>query len=263
MERVDLADSRVTLYRADSLALLLDIEGIDHVVTDPPYSSGGAFRGDRMGRTATKYQSTEHRGRYLDFTGDNRDQRSFAHWSALWLSAALQISRPGGLCLVFTDWRQLPSTTDALQAGGWVWRGIVGWDKTEAARPQRGRFRSQLEYVVWGSNGALIDEGPCAPGVFRESVFGADRQHMAGKPVGLMGELLQLAKPGEVILDPFMGAGTTGVAALRRGCRFVGVELDRDLFAIARARIEEAARQPDFFVRSATQVQSSIFDGDI
>ncbi|MCZ5321894.1 hypothetical protein O5699_04105 [Escherichia coli] len=56
--------------------------------------------------------------------------------------------------MVFSDWRQLPALTDAFQAGGVLWRGLVVWDKTQASRaPHTGYFRHQAEYVVWGSNG--------------------------------------------------------------------------------------------------------------
>jgi hypothetical protein len=53
--------------------------------------------------------------------------------------------------MCFTDWRQLPMLTDVLQAGGFVWRGVMPWDKTESSRaPHTGYFRHQCEYVVWG-----------------------------------------------------------------------------------------------------------------
>ena len=131
----------VRLYRGDALAVLATLGdgSVDAVVTDPPYSSGGQFRGDRAQVTNDKYLNSEDRDLYLPFTGDNRDQRGYLYWSALWLSQALRVTRPGGVIAVFTDWRQLPTTTDAIQCGGWVWRGIVPWNKTEAGR-KRGGF---------------------------------------------------------------------------------------------------------------------------
>lgn len=73
------------------------------------------------------------------------------------------------LC-VFIDWRQLPSLTDALQWAGWIWRGVAVWDK-QNCRPQKGRFKQQSEYIVWGSNGDMPINRPvpCLPGVFRYS----------------------------------------------------------------------------------------------
>jgi site-specific DNA-methyltransferase (adenine-specific) len=74
--------------------------------------------------------------------------------------------------VVFTDWRQPPTTTDAVQAGGCVWRGIGVWDKTFGCRPARGRFAAQAEYFVWGSKGAMPYERAveCLPGVFTHTV---------------------------------------------------------------------------------------------
>ena len=243
VEKIGLA----TLYLGDALRVIPEWSGVGMVMTDPPYSSGGAFRGDRTVATSLKYQSPEQRGNFAEFSGDNRDQRGFTLWSALWLGLLREASLPGTICGAFTDWRQLPATTDALQGGGWVWRGIVPWDKTEAARPQKGRYRAQCEYVIWGSHGALADDGPCAPGVFRMSALSEERHHIAAKPVDLMGALMQLAPPAALVADPFMGSGTTGVAAVKRGLRFVGCEMDPGHFATACRRIEEAQRQSDLF----------------
>lgn len=241
-----------TLYLADALHVLPAVGAIDTVITDPPYSSGGAFRGDRMVATTMKYVGNEQRaaGLYPEFSGDNRDQRGFGLWSALWLGLCREATRPGGLVACFTDWRQLPTTTDAVQAGGWVWRGIGVWDKTEAARPQKGRYRNQCEYFVWGSNGPLPDDGPCAPGVFRQSANSEEKHHIAGKPTRLLEDVLQLA--GATVLDPFMGSGSTGVAAVRTGRRFIGIEIADDHFATACMRIDEAQRQGDMFRGAST-----------
>jgi len=240
-----------TLYGGDCLNIIPHLGVVDAVLTDPPYSSGGQFRGDRTGSTATKYQGTEFRHLYPDFSGDNRDQRGFGYWSALWLGACREKAREGAILGAFTDWRQLPTTTDAVQAGGWVWRGLTVWDKTEAARPQKGRYRNQCEYLVWGSNGPLPDEGKCAAGVFRYAVNSEEKHHIAGKPVRLLSDLLAIC--GEVVLDPFMGSGTTGVAAVQSGRRFVGCELNPAYFEIACERIEAAQRQGALFTDVAVE----------
>ena len=247
-----------TLYLGNALDVLSSVGPVDAIITDPPYSSGGAFRGDRMLSTKEKYQDNRQQHLYSDFAGDNRDQRAYAHWSALWLDQCLRLTRPGAVCGLFTDWRQLPTTTDALQAGGWIWRGLAAWDKTEAARPQKGRYRNQCEYLVWGSNGALRDEGPCAPGVFRYSVGSEEKFRVAGKPVALLADLLAICGPR--ILDPFMGSGTGGVAAVRTGRAYVGIEIDETHFDIACRRIEEAYRQPRLFAEPVAKPVQTAFD---
>jgi len=187
------------------------------------------FRGDRTGQSTTeKYQTSDNRGIYSEFAGDVRDQRAYHYWLALWLAECWRVAKPGAPICVFTDWRQLPVTTDAVQAGGWVWRGIAVWDKTEAARPQKGRFRNQCEFVVWGSKGDLWSdgEGACLPGVFRKAVNAREKEHVTGKPVDVMRGLLQIVRPGGGVLDPCFGSGTTGKAALELGMHFIGFEID-------------------------------------
>ena len=238
-------DDRATLYNADALAVLRELPtaSVDALITDPPYSSGGMVRGDRTGSTGSKYM----RGEVItqaDFTGDSRDQRAYAYWSALWLAEAMRVVRPGGVALLFTDWRQLPATTDALQSGGWVWRGIVPWYKP-VARPMAGRFTAACEYVVWGSNGAMPVEFdgsmPTLPGFYQASPP-RDREHQTQKPLGVMRGLCRITPEGGTILDPFAGSGTTGAAALIEGRKFVGSEMTAHYAEVAAERLRTVQR---------------------
>jgi len=240
----------VTQGNALRLLDLLPNTCIDAVITDPPYSSGGQFRGDRTGKTSDKYQSSENRGIYEEFSGDTRDQRAYLHWCALWLGECWRVAKPGAPICIFTDWRQLPATTDALHAGGWTWRGIVPWDKTEAARPQKGRFRAQCEYIVWGSKGALWSEGdetrPCLAGVHRKAVNSSTKTHIAEKDLSLMRFLMQIVAPRGVVLDCFTGSGSTLVAAAEAGLQYVGFELDSHWSEQAARRISATRMPLDF-----------------
>ena len=229
------------MVHGDSLLALRDLpdESIDALITDPPYSSGGAFRGDRQAKSSTKYVSTDTGAEYPEIVGDNRDQRAYLAWCALWLAESLRVAKDGAFVALFTDWRQLPTTTDALQAGGWCWRGIAPWCKP-SARPQLGRPSASSEFVVWGSKGALpLNRGcPTISGHWIES-SPREREHMTEKPIGVMRDLAKLCVPGGIILDPFAGAATTGVAALLEGRSFVGIEASAEYFAIASRRCRE------------------------
>jgi site-specific DNA-methyltransferase (adenine-specific)/modification methylase len=87
---------------------------------------------------------------------------------------------------------------------------------------------------------------------FRSPVGIHEWGHPTEKPLALMSWCLeQIPPPAETILDPFMGSGTTGVAAVKLGRRFIGVEIEPKYFDIACRRIEEATRQPDMFVAPA------------
>lgn len=234
-----------TLYVGDALSTLRELPdtSIDAVIADPPYCSGGTTTAQRTGQTArTKYVSSTAAHTLADFDGDQRDQRSYTYWCTLWLTEALRLTKPRGVCLVFTDWRQLPATSDALQAAGWVWRGLVVWHKP-GARPNHGRFTNAAEYLVWGSNGHLgaRSEEPCLPGLYSiTSPRGEERIHITQKPLLLLRQLIGITAVGATLLDPFMGSGTTGVAAVLEGRRFIGIEKTQATARGARERIAEA-----------------------
>ena len=249
------ADEQVALYGGDALAVLRSLGtcSVDAVVSDPPYSSGGAFRGDRQAPTEQKYrgwsQNAEGGSRkptatYAGFTGDTRDQRGYLVWSTMWMTECQRILKPGGTFAVFTDWRQLPTTTDAVQAAGLVWRAVAVWDKG-VGRPVKGRFRNHVEYVVWATNGPHDNPQEVYPStVLRHTPPTAGKRvHLTEKPVGVVTDLLSLTPAGCVVLDPFMGSGTTGVAAVESGRKFIGVEMADHYQRIAERRICEAQRQ--------------------
>lgn len=71
------------------------------------------------------------------------------------------------------------------------------------------------------------------------------REHVTQKPVPLMAEIVSIVPVGRALLDPFMGSGTTGVAAVQTGRKFVGCEINPEIFRIACSRIEAASRQVD------------------
>jgi site-specific DNA-methyltransferase (adenine-specific) len=230
----------ITIYHGDALDVLPTLSGVGAVVTDPPYSSGGAMRSDRMTSTVTKYVNSSTAAYRPDFAGDNRDQRSFLAWCMLWLNCARQASVDGAVMACFTDWRQLPTMTDAVQAGGWCWRGIAVWDKTLKARPALGQFTSQAEYVVWGVNGQKDwqPRGYQIPGVFSyPAPPTSEREHIAQKPAPVMRWVLEVATPGIIVLDPFMGSGSTLRAAKDVGCSAIGIDSDERYCEIAARRL--------------------------
>lgn len=236
----------ITLYCGDchDVFPLIEPESIDCLFTDPPYSSGGLNISARQKSPGEKYvDSTVKAEHNINFVGDNRDQRSWIMWSSLWLSKCHDLLRDGGRAMIFTDWRQLPAATDAFQAGGFIWRGIVPWDKTLSSRaPHTGYFRHQCEYVIWGSKNKLSQfafGGPW-PGMLTCRVKPSEKMHMTGKPVPLLKDFLTPLKKGQCVFDPFMGSGSTAIAAMNKNLSFIGVEKTRHYFDIACQRVEDA-----------------------
>src|SRR5690606_13775120 len=135
-----------------------------------------------------KYIRESARGRYADFAGDNRDQRSWYRWCLAWLQEAYRCLAPPGYVLMFCDWRQLPTATDVLQGAGFTWRGTIAWDKTEGARaPNQAYFRHQAEFVVWGTKTPPNRDPACHrgpwPGVYRFPVKPSEKRHPTAKPI--------------------------------------------------------------------------------
>lgn len=201
---------------------------VDAVITDPPYSSGGRTAGERQQATSNKYESSSNKFIKRDnFIGDNKDQRSWMHWCALWISECQRILKNSGYFLMFTDWRQLPAATDALQFGDITWRGTIVWDKGGGSRaPHKGYFRHQCEYVVWGTKEKChkAEHAGPFPGCYHFPVLQKDKFHLAGKPTALLEELVQVVPYNSLILDPFAGSGTLAVAAMRQNRNYLCIE---------------------------------------
>lgn len=217
---------------------------VDAIVTDPPYSSGGAFSGDRRSRTGVKYADTAYNGAVSlpDFSGDNMDQLGFMELTRQVFAKCREKTKPEGVLVTFIDWRNLPALCNSIQAAGWVWRGIAVWHKPNG-RPQKGRYRNEFEFIVWGSNGPMpFERGVgCLPGLYKYSnVASKDRLHQAEKPLQLITDLLEIVPKGALVLDPFIGCGTTAVACLQTGRRYIGFELSKEYHAIAEKRVADA-----------------------
>lgn len=258
--------SRYEVRAGDSLLLLRDLpaDSVDAVVTDPPYSSGGMMRTDRVSNlTARKYVRGMDSDSYSfgDFVGDSRDQRAFGLWVALWTAELLRVCKPGSRMMCFTDWRQLPTVCDAVQAGGWVWRGIIPWVKPiGGVRPVNGGWRQRAEFVVVATNGRQDPTGEYGNGYYDElgpieCSANRDRIHPTEKPLALLRELVRMTPPDGLILDPFAGSGSTGVAALLEGRRAMLFEAVAENVPAIEARL---AATSGHAVKAAAKTQQTL-----
>ena len=216
-----------TLYLGDCLEILPMLHQLKtwdgyNLVTDPPYGmsykSGHAT--DALwtgGRDIAGDETTEVRNRVIEFCGPHRAK------------------------LIFGTWR-VPRPADTKMVLIWDKGGALGMgDLSIPWKPDH------EEIYVLGSSfvgrrdcGSVIQHPPV------QSMAKNGRLHPTEKPVGLMAELLR--KTAGLVLDPFMGSGTTGVACAKLGRKFIGIEIEPKYFDIACKRIEEAYKQPDFFV---------------
>jgi site-specific DNA-methyltransferase (adenine-specific) len=208
---------RATLYLGDCRDVLPTLQKVDAVVTDPPYGIGytGGIPVDR-GISTTGSGNTEEIG----WDGEPFDPSPWLQWPCILWGANHYAQR--------------------LPHGRWL-----AWNKLGGKEPWD-QF-SDVEFA-WHNKRAAdkifshLWKGLCQAGQ------GEKRFHPTQKPVALMKWCLGFLPDAQTILDPFMGSGTTGVAAVQMGRDFIGIEREPKYFDIACKRIEEAQRQGDLFI---------------
>lgn len=223
---------------------------IDMVITDPPYSSGARRDADRQVR-GSMLRSME-------------DEDWFSHdamtsWGFSWFvrgafAAIRKNLTAGGHVYAFTDWRQTPNIYGMLEACGYRVNQCLVWKKAHFG--MGAYWRNQHENIVFASHGtptAMLDRGMGSV-LERAAVSPSARVHPTEKPVDLILDVIEAA-PGQIILDPFMGSGTTGVACVKAGREFVGIEIEQHYFDIACKRLEEAYRQGNLFPPAANTLR--------
>lgn len=208
------------------------------MVTDPPY---GVNLGDHHGAAECRAGLLVKRGGYVD-TVENFDEVVVPA-----VTSALQIARRGVVFGVPPNIWKLPHP-DAL--GGVYVPGAVGRNKWG--------WSNLIHCALYGT-AANLNAG-ASPTAFVSTETAQDFGHPTTKPTGWMLRFVKLASsPGETILDPFLGSGTTGVACVKLGRKFIGIEIEPKYFDIACRRIGEALKQPDMFIeRPKPAVQEAL-----
>lgn len=165
-------------------------------------------------------------------------------WTTAWLQACWRVAKTGAFIACFIDWRQIPALTDCMAMADWIWLGLAPWDK-KIARPHKGKLRQQCEFIVWGSKGKMnINDGVYLPGIFSYPLIpSSKRYHMTEKPVELIKDLLEVTPENGVILDPFIGGGTTAIACAEKNRKCIGIELSEPIADIAAQRIKEHIKE--------------------
>lgn len=215
----------VTLHLADCRDVLPKVGRVDVVITDPPYGRA-THAGARSAKSLTRSQ--------IDFRP---------------ISAAELVETCQSLCSIAERWVVMTCEWQhaaALEAADVPLVRLGVWVKPNAA-PQ---FSGDRPGMGWEAVAILHRKGRKRwNGGGHHAVWHCPVErggHPTQKPERLVTDWLQkFSNPGETILDPFMGSGTTGVAAVRHGRRFVGVEIEPRYFDIACARISAALKQQD------------------
>ena len=235
-------DDHCTIYHGDTLDALRSIEvSVDAVVTDPPYASGSRTEASRSSSGAMLRRDTErNRGTRFGDRPIELDQMTTTGF--VWLMRAVgQACRPmlpdGGSFLSFIDWRQWPNLVGALETCNYRVQGMVVWDKGSMGLGNG--FRAQHELVCHASKGVptIYDKG-CGNVISAGRVDPVD--HPSPKPQGLMSRLIEVVAPAAgVVLDPFLGSGTTLRAAKDVGRKAIGIEIEERYCEIAAKRLAQ------------------------
>jgi DNA modification methylase len=241
----------VTLHLGDALEILkgLPSASVDSVITDPPYCSGGSLEAQK--NTGLQGVRTSNRSKedFRWFHSDNMTTGGLVWLLRSMMVEAARLLKPDRSALVFTDWRMVPQLAPALESCGMRWRNLIVWDKgsTGLGTGFRPCHEMLLEFVS-GSNLYYTRDGSNV--IRTRRVCPGERDHQAQKPAELLAALIKtVCPPGGVVLDPFMGSGTTGVACLMTGRRFVGCEVDPYYHATAETRLKAAAGEDALFAQ--------------
>ena len=209
-----------TLYCADSLDVIPQLDKVDLVITDPPYGIQSIVGG--YGRSHRTIENDEN----LDVCKQ--------------VMAACAKAVNSGYMLAFYSARVSPDFHDHDLA--MEYHGEIIWDKKAPGMGAGIRYQHENIAIYKTAN------APKHSNIFSViSVFRQGKVHPHEKPVELM-KMLVDRFPGETILDPFMGSGSTGVAAVQMGRKFIGIELDPEHFETACQRMHEAQKQIDLFI---------------
>lgn len=233
------------LIQGDALGALLELEpiGAQALITDPPYCSGGFTEAAKRG---AKCQGLSNEGldAYGWFQGDNMTSAGLAHLLRSIAVAFKRHAADGSATLsFFCDWRMVPILSPSIESAGLRFQGMPVWDKGYAGMGVG--FRAQHECVLhYAVDRARYFSRSFGNVLKVPRVRAVGREHPTEKPVDLMLKLQAVQTgPGCAVVDPFMGSGTTGVAAVIGGRRFVGIEQDPVHFDAACRRIEAAYRE--------------------
>jgi site-specific DNA-methyltransferase (adenine-specific) len=245
--RLEIADG-VELWRGDCRNIFAKIGTVSHVIFDPPY--------ERHMHDAKREKKIYGAQRRIRTDGHaNPPPVDFASIDGLReIIVKPLVAMCDGWFIAFCTPEGIAAWRDAIEAAGARYKRACFWDKPDSAPQFNGQgpaFGVEAFVTAWCGRGVSRWNGGGRRNLFSHPTNQPDREgtHPTEKPVPLMAEIVALfTNPGDVVFDPFMGSGTTGVACARAGHRFIGCEIDQRYFEVAERRIRQALAQADLFV---------------
>jgi len=221
---------KVDLMQGDCLERMKDIPdgSVDMVLTDPPY--GMDYQSNR--RTATE-----------KFNKFNNDIDLF--WLDDFCCELHRLMKDNTAAYVFCSWHKVDVFKKSLEKYFKIKNLLVWVKNNHGSGDLKGAYAPKHEFVFFVHKGRSLLRDGRRPDILEYSkVSGGNMKHPTEKPVELLSRLIKDSSDEcDSIFDPFMGSGTTGVAAINTNRKFIGIELDSDYFSIAKSRIKEAKAQ--------------------
>lgn len=236
------------LYNGDCLEIMKDIPDntIDCIVTSPPYNLGGDFHACYKG-TRLNY------GAYNSYD-DNLPEEDYQNWQIKILNELFRISKENAYCFYVHKERiknnRVISPLSWIEKSKWICSQSVILDMSSTANVDKRRFFPTFEtlYVLCKNEESKLNNQYCLTSVWKvhktlRKISGHPATFDIQIPINC---ILAASKEDEIVLDPFMGSGTTGVACRMHNRNFIGIEIDKKYFDIAQNRINGTEIQKEY-----------------
>ncbi|TAA71657.1 site-specific DNA-methyltransferase [Planomicrobium okeanokoites] len=227
--KVDGLLNKITQGDCLEVMKLIPDNSVDLLLTDPPYNVSMKSNFHTMGRQGVDFGEWDK-----EF-----DQQS-------WLSLASEKVKKGGSVVIFNDYKNIGEMSEVLEFNGFVVKELLMWRKPNPMPRNRDRlYVTSVEVALWAVKGKGWTFNRTREN-YENAIFDSptvnhkQRIHPTQKPLKVIEEIMGIhSNKGDVVLDPFMGSGTTALAAMNTGRNFIGIEKEMEFVEKANERILE------------------------
>lgn len=225
------------IFNNDAITIMKELNKkdikVNHIITDPPYNIS----------KENNFQTLKNPRKGVDFGEWDKGFDLFS-----WIPEAIKLLNKNGSIIIFCSYIYISYIIQELEKNNITVKDILIWRKTNPMpRNIDRRYVQDMEFAIWGvnKNAKWIfnkpSNKPYLRSIFEHNVVSGKEKngHPTQKSLKLMEDIIKIhTNPKEIILDPFMGSGTTGVAALKNNRNFIGIEINSNYYNIAQSRIK-------------------------